>query len=117
MHANEEAVDFSRLDDQQLFAERRRVRQQLERLPEHSVDRAELARLHAALTVEFERRARAAWIPASSSNLPTADDWLRKMRLAVDVLLAESGEISDGLEAELYALRDKLDVIALEQGR
>lgn len=39
------------------------------------------------------------------------------MRLAVDVLLAEADEISDGLEAELYGLRDKLDVIALEQAR
>lgn len=38
-----------------------------------------------------------------------------KMRLAVDVLLGEADEISDGLEAELYALRDKLDVTALEQ--
>ena len=27
----------------------------------------------------------------------------------------EPDEISDGLEAELYALRDKLDVAALEQ--
>lgn len=45
------------------------------------------------------------------------DDWLRKMRLAVDVLLAEEDEISDGLEAELYALRDKLDVIALQHTR
>lgn len=45
----------------------------------------------------------------------TMDDWLRKMRLAVDVLLGEADEISDGLEAELYALRDKLDVMALEQ--
>ncbi len=47
----------------------------------------------------------------------TMDDWLRKMKLAVDVLLAEADEISDSLEAELYALRDKLDVIALEQTR
>jgi hypothetical protein len=38
-----------------------------------------------------------------------------KIRLAVNVLLGESDEISDGLEAELYALRDKLDVMALEQ--
>lgn len=41
--------------------------------------------------------------------------WAHKMRLAVNVLLAESDEISDGLEAELYALRDKLDVMELEQ--
>jgi anti-sigma regulatory factor (Ser/Thr protein kinase) len=43
------------------------------------------------------------------------DATTRKMRLAVEVLLAEPDEISDGLEAELYALRDKLDVMALEQ--
>ena len=29
----------------------------------------------------------------------------------------EADEISDGLETELYALRDKLDVMALEQAR
>lgn len=117
MGTSDEAVDFSQLDDQQLFAERRRVRQHLEQLPERSADRAELANLHAALTLEFERRARAAWTPARSSDMVPADDWLRKMRLAVDVLLAEADEISDGLEAELYALRDKLDVIALERTR
>jgi hypothetical protein len=43
------------------------------------------------------------------------DPKTRKMRLAVAVLLEEPDEISDGLEAELYALRDKLDVVALEQ--
>jgi hypothetical protein len=37
------------------------------------------------------------------------------MKLAVDVLLGEADEISDGLEAELYALRDRLDVMALQQ--
>jgi hypothetical protein len=40
-----------------------------------------------------------------------------KMRLAVDVLLGEPDEISDGLEVELYAMRDKLDILALEQAR
>lgn len=65
MNAREEPPDFTRLDDQQLFAERRRVRQELEHLPEHSVDRADLGRLHAALTREFDRRARAAWTAAS----------------------------------------------------
>jgi hypothetical protein len=43
------------------------------------------------------------------------DAWVRKMKLAVDVLLGEADEISDGLEAELYALRDKLDVMELQQ--
>jgi hypothetical protein len=43
------------------------------------------------------------------------DACTHKMRLAVDVLLGEPDEISDGLEAELYALRDRLDAVALEQ--
>jgi hypothetical protein len=62
---NSGTPDFTGLDDQQLFAQRRRVRKELEHLPEHSVDRAELGKLHAALTREFDRRARAAWTPAS----------------------------------------------------
>lgn len=33
--------------------------------------------------------------------------------LAIDVLLEEPEEISDGLEAELYSLRDRLHLIAL----
>lgn len=43
------------------------------------------------------------------------DAMTHQIRLAVDVLLGEPDEISDGLESELYALRDKLDVMALEQ--
>jgi hypothetical protein len=42
-----------------------------------------------------------------------AEDWTRKRLLAIDVLLEEPNEISDGLEAELYALRDKLHLLAL----
>jgi hypothetical protein len=41
------------------------------------------------------------------------DDDLRKRLLAIEVLLQEPDDISDGLEAELYALRDKLQAIAL----
>jgi hypothetical protein len=43
------------------------------------------------------------------------EDWTRKRLLAIDVLLEEPEEISDGLEAELYALRDKLHLIALDR--
>ena len=43
-----------------------------------------------------------------------AEDCTRKRLLAIDVLLEEPDEISDGLEAELYALRDRLHLIALE---
>ena len=41
------------------------------------------------------------------------DDYTRKRLLAVEVLLEIPGEISDSLEAELYALRDKLQAEAL----
>jgi hypothetical protein len=41
------------------------------------------------------------------------DDDLRKRLLAIEVLLSEPEDISDGLEADLYALRDKLQTIAL----
>lgn len=64
MNASEEAADFRQLDDQQLFAECRCVCQKLEHLPERSVDRARLGKLHAALTREFDRRARTAWTSA-----------------------------------------------------
>jgi hypothetical protein len=41
------------------------------------------------------------------------EDSTRKRLLAIDVLLEEPEEISDALEAELYALRDRLHVRAL----
>jgi hypothetical protein len=41
------------------------------------------------------------------------EDYASKRLLAIDVLLEEPEEISDGLEAELYALRDRLHLIAL----
>jgi len=41
------------------------------------------------------------------------DDYLRKRMLAVNVLLETPEEISDGLEAELYAYRDRLQAEAL----
>ncbi len=41
------------------------------------------------------------------------DDDLRKKLLAIDVLLEVPEEISDGLESELYFLRDKLQALAL----
>jgi hypothetical protein len=43
-----------------------------------------------------------------------AEDCMRKRLLAIDILLEEPEEISAGLEAELYALRDKLHLIALK---
>jgi hypothetical protein len=41
------------------------------------------------------------------------DDDLRKKLLAIEVLLEDPEGISDGLEAELYVLRDKLQALAL----
>jgi hypothetical protein len=41
------------------------------------------------------------------------EDRTRKRLLAIDILLEEPEELSDGLEAELYALRDRLHLIAL----
>jgi hypothetical protein len=41
------------------------------------------------------------------------DDDLRKRLLAIDVLLQEPNDISDTLETELYALRDRLQALAL----
>lgn len=52
---------YAKLDDTELFAERRRTREKLERLPAHHADRARLAEQFAAMTREFDRRARSAW--------------------------------------------------------
>jgi hypothetical protein len=41
------------------------------------------------------------------------DDGLRKKLLAIEVLLEDPEDISDGLESELYLLRDRLQVLAL----
>lgn len=41
------------------------------------------------------------------------DDYLRKRMLAVNVLLEIPEDIPDGLEAELYSYRDRLQAEAL----
>jgi hypothetical protein len=50
--------DFAMMDDPEFLAERARVREQLEHVPEVS---AELAALYQRLNDEFDRRASAAW--------------------------------------------------------
>ena len=55
------AADYTQLDDPALFAERRRLREKLESLPERHADRTRLAATLNALTGEADRRARAAW--------------------------------------------------------
>jgi hypothetical protein len=57
--------DYRALDDPEFIAARRRLREQLEHLPERSADRAGLAEVYRAMTAEFDRRARAAWADAS----------------------------------------------------
>jgi hypothetical protein len=54
-------TDYTKLDDPAFFEERRHVREKLERLPEHHVDRASLAELYDAMTDEFVKRAASAW--------------------------------------------------------
>ncbi len=56
-----EQGDFYQLDDPDFLAERRRVREALERVPEHSPGRARLAARYDAMSAEFDRRAARAW--------------------------------------------------------
>ena len=64
MHQGE-PTDFRRLDDPEFLAERARLRRELEQVPERAVERPELERVYEAMTVEFDRRARASWAEAS----------------------------------------------------
>jgi len=56
--------DFTKLDDPQFLAERRRVREALEHVPENQPDAELLSRFH-RLNEEFLRRARIAWTQVS----------------------------------------------------
>ena len=60
-----EQADFRQLDDPDFLAERRRVREALEHVPEQSPDRAGLAARYEAMSAEFDRRAARAWAAAS----------------------------------------------------
>ena len=60
-----EPADFRQLADPEFLAERRRVREPLERAPEESPGRARLAARYAAMSAEFDRRATRAWTAAS----------------------------------------------------
>jgi hypothetical protein len=57
----QQAADYTQLDDPDLFDERRHVREKLERLPARHADRTRLTKVLDALTDEFDRRARSAW--------------------------------------------------------
>jgi hypothetical protein len=111
--------DFTGLDDPGFLAERARVRGLLEHQPENSVGQAELARVYAAMTEEFCRRARIAWQPTKPENQrqggPMEDCARLSTRLvpaqllAVEVLLADPEMLgNDALEGDLYILRDQL---------
>jgi hypothetical protein len=60
-----EEIDFRQLADPEFLAERRRVREALERAPEQSPGRAGLADRYDAMSAEFDRRASRAWAGAS----------------------------------------------------
>jgi hypothetical protein len=91
---------------------RAHMRSELERLPENSAARAALIRVYDASTEEVTDRARRAWTRCDLRETQMDDD-LRKRLLAIEVLLQEPEDISDALETELYALRDKLQIMAL----
>jgi hypothetical protein len=59
-----ESDDFSQLGDPEFLAERKRVREELERTPEQAVS-PELTSRYEQLNDEFLRRARVAWTQAS----------------------------------------------------
>jgi hypothetical protein len=59
-----ESDDFTQLDDLAFLVERRRVREELERMPEHAVS-PELTARYRELDEEFLRRARLAWTQVS----------------------------------------------------
>jgi hypothetical protein len=91
---------------------RARMRAELEDMPENSAARAALVRVYDASTEEVTDRARKAWSKGQLREGQMDDD-LRKRLLAIEVLLQEPEDISDALETELYALRDKLQAVAL----
>jgi hypothetical protein len=57
---DEEFSEFAELDDPEFLAERRRVREALEHVPEQAVS-PELTVRYERLNAEFDRRAAAAW--------------------------------------------------------
>jgi hypothetical protein len=65
------------------------------------------------MTADFPRRARIAWTPATQeAGGDTMDDGLRK-RAGRARAARDPEDIPDGLEAELYAYRDRLEAEAL----
>jgi hypothetical protein len=60
-----EERDFTQLDDSALISLREEMRGELDRLPAHSSDHAELAARYDLTTVEINERARVAWSRAT----------------------------------------------------
>ena len=106
--------DFTKLDDPSFLTERARLRGLLEDQSANDAGRGELQQRYDAMTAEFCRRARIAWTRYKLGECkPVMDDYTCKRLLAIEVLLEEPNEINDILETELYALRDRLQAVAL----
>jgi hypothetical protein len=56
-----QGTDYTKLDDPELFAKCRQVREKIELLPPHHADRMRLEWQLSDMTEEFDRRARSAW--------------------------------------------------------
>jgi hypothetical protein len=65
MPEDEETSGLRKLDDHAFLERRSEVRQLLESAPGTSAEASALAREYAALTAEFDRRARALWSRAT----------------------------------------------------
>lgn len=61
---DDESTDFARLDDAALIALRGRMREELQRLPPHSVGHVKLSARYDRSTQEIDDRARRAWAKA-----------------------------------------------------
>ena len=61
MDVSQLTADFIKLDDPALIEERRRVREQFERLPARDAERIDLEARFDLMTRELDRRAAVAW--------------------------------------------------------
>lgn len=61
MDVSQLPTNFTTMDDPALIAERRRVREQFERLPARDAERIDLEALFELMTTELDRRAAIAW--------------------------------------------------------
>lgn len=96
---------FAEMDDSTLISRRQQMRAQLERLPPHSADHADLQAIYDQSTQVINERARAAW----TAGLAMAGKNNAAIRLlAVEMLLACPDALNNALETDLWLLRDQL---------